>query len=104
MCRGNRACDKAAERASKRTKPAWYGVGARRRPQEQGQGGAVAWSYNGQQLEGGLKGPITEKIYSAWRRHLEKMGTEGRVARAVQAGDVSEKATTLAWKLLQDGE
>ena len=32
------------------------------------------------------------------------MGIEGRVARAVQAGEVSEKATALAWKLLQDDE
>jgi hypothetical protein len=103
-CRGNRACDKAVEWASKRTKPAWYGVDARRRQQEQGQDGAVAWSYNDQQLEGDFKEPITEKVYSAWRRHLEKMGTKGRVARTVQAGEVSEKATALAWKVLQDDE
>ena len=103
-CRGNRACDRAAERASKKTKPAWYDVDARRKPQKQGQGGPVAWSVNGQLWEGDLKRPITEKVYTAWQRHLEKMGIEGRVARAVQAGEVSEKATALAWKLLQDDE
>ena len=32
------------------------------------------------------------------------MGREGRVARAIQAGEVSVKATAMAWKLLKDNE
>ena len=101
-CRGNKACDYAADAGAKRR---WREADARGHPQWR-HGGKTTLACNGMVVDEDIAKVLREKMGAILTKYLTSAPQQGRAARGVRRGEVHVEATKTAWnkKHLSDDE